>query len=242
MRLFRIQPDEDEWRCGYGFNASHLWHLPGVKCPACGHRRSELGLEYPLLTLPSNLDPSPYQIPGPVTPLRFDQLVNPLRSLLDPALPLYPGADFGALHGTAHGKHGDFTWHYWTLLISPVALEKLRQNGIATLSTASPTIVFRGKSPFAHLELQIEPRVSIAPGSFLPGEFRKCTSCGRISATGSRFDISGEHKLLNGSISTRHDLLRMREFPTHIYATDRFRQASQSLGLSNIAFAEVELV
>jgi len=239
MKIFELNPDEDNWRHAYGFEARHRWGLPGLKCPACGKTGGEVGIEYPLLELPPGLDPEPYRSGWPVKLERFRELMLPLRPLVGASLPLAPGTDFGPLESTAYGRHGDFTWRLATLLISPRALTRLEKNGIATLVPVPTRLRPKGKAPFLHLELYLEARASVVPEDFPHGTLNPCPTCGWFSVEGSDFDKWGTYRVVRSSLPPHLDLFRLREFPGHILASERFVEASTRLGLTNITFSEV---
>ena len=239
MKIFEVNRDEDNWTQRYEIRARHKWTLPGVKCSVCGCTWGANGLNYPSVLLPPGLDEKLYQSHWPVKLEKLKELIMPLRNVIDQSLDLKPGTEFGPLCGTASGKHGDFTWaQVRTLLISPSALTRLIDSGITTLRTVSTNILSRGKVPFSHLEVDLEPRASLSLDGFPPS----CDGCGRVFVDGTEFEKWNSYKILRSSIPGNHDLFRMREFSSYIFATERFVLAVERLRLTNIRFVEVEII
>lgn len=249
MRLFEIRPDPD-YPHNYYLNASHRWGLPGVKCDVCGWRGGgRVGLAYPKLTLPAGLDPKPYLKRWPVSPARLQELIAPLRPLLDPSLPIEDGTEFGPVCGTGYGKFGDFTWlNSWTPFISPEALEKLRACGIGNLSTQPAEIKLRGKRQFEHLELCLEPRVKLDPAYSATAGLERCGVCGKFlpqpppptREEGVR-QVCERPVVLGDSFPKGLHLVRVLEWPAKILATEQFVNCVRELKLTDITFEEVQV-
>jgi uncharacterized double-CXXCG motif protein len=247
MKLFEVREDEESGY-DYDFNAAHRWSLPGVRCDACGWSGTTVGIAYPRLTLPPELDPAPYQSHWPVSPSRLRELIAPLRPLLDPTLPISDCTEFGPVCGTGRGKFGDFVWlNPWTPFISPAALEKLRTCGIDNLTTQPAEIKLRGSRQFDYLELCIEPRVELDPAHSPTVRLKPCPICGHLppqpipAMREERLRQESETPIVLGKSFPREvDVASTREVG-FILATERFVNCVLELKLTDITFREIQV-
>ena len=183
--LFQIRPDDDSWGRihNYVIKAEHRWQLPLVQCGACGCTWGET-IAYPAVDLARFPDQKTFTQKGPVMLSEFLQLRSRIQALLARNVLVPPYVQLGPLVGTTFGRHGDFTWvNSWTPLIAPEALEKLMQSGVSGLIPVRTEIRARGKKPFCHLELQVEPHLTLAERC-MKRDRPNCKACGSSGIRG----------------------------------------------------------
>ncbi len=137
------------------------------------------------------------------------------------------------------GKHGDFAWGSGSvILIAPPVCEALTESCVKGLVTVKTNVVPKGKRPFIHLELVLEPAVSMS----LNGFPEPCAGCGWLDTSGTDFEKWDDYELLGATIPPELDLFRMKEYPGYIFATEKFVREAQRLQLTGVKFTEVCIV
>ena len=230
MKLFRVTETHP---LGRGIDAGHPFGLPGVTCDSCGTTWATTGVEYPTV----NAAPLANRL-GDATPVplaQFKALTTEVRTALGTDLYLRPGTTFGALRGKFTRKLSDIEWLVpWTLLASDAALEQLRSAGISL--RAAPTEL-RGKTGTAPVitlhEVEIPPLARLHDEMGRPAD---CEVCGYKKVPWpERIVIRGT------TVPADAPLVRVRDFPTLIIASEAFVAAARALRLPNLAFEDVDV-
>jgi uncharacterized double-CXXCG motif protein len=234
INLFHIQSDDVNWGKFYNddITASRICGLPGVKCSTCGQTWAMIGVNYPKVD-PSVLPSSKrYTKPWPVDIETFEMLRDQIIPLVPEGLPLPPGTEFGPLEGRIKGKPGDFAWvNSWTLLIQQQKYYTLTSSNLK-LPEVAITHLKKGEQ-FALLEFQIEPLAHLAQSAYESDEPDRCSRCGRENRKVKEVIVDRK------SIPTNNDMFRVRDFPTYILVTEKFRNTVSDLNLTNITFAQI---
>ncbi|MCP3139249.1 SitI6 family double-CXXCG motif immunity protein [Pyxidicoccus xibeiensis] len=238
MRFYRIDGDPASRYTGNLRNAAHRWGLPGVEpCALCGTGGGWLGIQYPRVDL-SGLPGAELRCLSDPWPVPFDEFVR-LRELVRPRVPkeavLVPGTCLGPLTGTGSGSFGALHIPDWTLVVRRDAFELLREAGVAGLQGCPPEVRFRGKSPPELLELQVLPHGRLHPDC-LPLRNPPCSRCGSEGAV----SLPERYWLSETSLPTDVDVFRLVDFPTLLFATERFVDAARRLALDGGVFQELE--
>jgi hypothetical protein len=111
----------------------------------------------------------------------------------------------------------------------------LRSAGLQLPIGVPPLISFRGKETPELLELELEMHARI----FLPSSIaavQPCPACGRIASS-----LPARIVVDQKSVPLALDIFRGQNFPTLIFATERFAKVVRSMRLTNIMFSEVAL-
>ncbi|GMU07442.1 MULTISPECIES: SitI6 family double-CXXCG motif immunity protein [Corallococcus] len=214
--------------------AERAWTLPGVECPTCGETWS--GQQ----TLPTvDVTDLPQQgllrEPRVVPYAEFTALTAGLASRLPRGLVPEPGMQLGPLRGSARGTFGPLTTQDgWDLLVRGDALTRLQQGGLKGLVPVRMELEGLGPEalPLYELELPIAGRLD--PADVLEGP--RCQTCGWREVR-----ISPEHALEVDSLPDDLDVFLPANATTYLMVTERFVQAAQRLGPSDLMFREVPL-
>lgn len=237
MRVFDCNQDESSKELtDYGVEGTHKWHLPGVKCPACGATWATTGIEYPTVDISNEPFAREYESPSPVPLDELEKLKSRIRSRFPAEATLLPGTEFGKFSGKASGRFPDFVYSSpWMLLIRRDAYAQLCTKNLRLPAAIAPQLRLRKNQTHDLLELEILPLCSYAPASFLPNG-DPCGSCGRV---GRQIDVP---IVSRDSIPLDADLFRPQNFPTYILGTERFEQAVRELELTGISFQELKII
>ncbi|ATB46847.1 double-CXXCG motif protein [Corallococcus macrosporus] len=218
-----------------GFDATHKWRLPGVKCHVCGVTWGGAGHQYPEVDLSALPEQSRFVKPWPIPVPELEALRALIRPLLPSGVAIPPGTHLGPLEGTATGKlgpltsQGDIMW-----VVRRDALERLQAEGVTGLLGCRTELRFRQKEPPALLELQIEPRGRLHPDC-LPSDLAPpCDACGRVALR-----LPDAPFLDAASLPTDRDVFRVGNYSTVIVCTERFMETVHRLGLEGMAFREL---
>jgi len=234
--LFKLMPDHTEDRGkhrGY-IEAAHAWRLPNIECPDCHEIWGIIGVEYPCSEPPGGL--SRKYRPRVSTLDEFKCLRDSLAPRLPPGVPAPPGTEFGPLIGRIRGSIlSDLNWlRPWTLLIRRRVLRLLEKQGVVVSCNSVPQLGARSEADDGFVEIQIEPLASLIEGSFIGDRASVCATCGRDNRRLRQPIVQGS------SLPMPVDLVRAKNFPTLIIATERFVAAVEELQLENLLFEELE--
>jgi uncharacterized double-CXXCG motif protein len=167
----------------------------------------------------------------------FERLREQVRPLVPPGVPLWPGADFGPMNGSAQGEFGPLVLaHPWTLLMQREPLDRLQAEGLKGLKGFRTELRFRKKNPPVLLEMELLPR-----GRFhaecLPERPLRCPKCERENIQWQERPV-----LDAASLPEDLDLFRFADFGTMIIGTERFVETVRRLGYEqDIVFHELPL-
>ncbi|MFP2908045.1 double-CXXCG motif protein [Pyxidicoccus sp. 3LFB2] len=218
-----------------GFDATHKWRLPGVRCHTCGATWASAGHQYPAVDLSQLPERREFEKARPEPFGEFARLRELVRPLAPPDAPLPPGTHLGPLVGLVSGKLGPFTSLgdvLWVVLRD--ALERLQAEGVRGLSGCPTELRFRQKNPPELLELQIEPHGRLHPDCIPPDVPPPCPTCGWVY-----FRLPDEPMLDAASLPSELDLFRVGDYSTVIVGTERFMEAVRRLELDGITFHEL---
>lgn len=239
MNFFIISPDKKNWGEKYNDDivARRTWCLPGVRCSECGNTWAMIGVDYPLVDLSFLPDENLQSYkPRVVSVEEYVQLRNLVAPLVSIGLPLPPGTGLGPLSGKGVGKCGDFAWpNSWTLLVKSGTYQRLQESNLRLPLVSVPQIKVKGNNELDLLELQIEPRVNLAPSSYTIPEPRICPKCGRDDRKVKKLILD------RNTIPTDLDLMRIVNYSTYIVISERFRDTVNQMKLSNICVENVEV-
>ncbi|NVJ09104.1 hypothetical protein HUW63_28210 [Myxococcus sp. AM001] len=219
-----------------GFDATHKWRLPGVRCHTCGATWSSAGHQYPAVDLSQLPERREFEKARPEPFPEFERLRELVRPLAPPHAELPPGTHFGPLVGPASGKFGPFTSLGDVLwVVRQDALERLQAEGVSGLLGCRTELRFRQKDPPALLELQIEPHGRLHRDCLPPEVPPPCATCGWVY-----FRLPDEPILDAASLPPALDLFRVSDYSTVIVGTERFMNAVRRLELDGITFRELQ--
>lgn len=237
MELFSIKPDDTNWGKLYNDDlvARYSWHLPGVHCPVCGNIWATIGVIYPLIDFTGNPLGKQLEKPRPEELEVFEQLQAAVRVYVPDELPLPPGTDFGPMRGRVTGKFGDFVWpNLWDFAVRVEAYQKLTSTGLRLPEPSLPDLQEKVKGKLYHL--QIIPMGKMSSQAYEDPDKPICQRCGRDSRKYKKTVIAME------SIPSEVDMFRIGNFPTKIIVSEKFKDAVEKLGLTNISFEKIEIV
>ena len=237
MEFFNIDPDDANWRKLHNDDlvAHYSWHLPGVRCPICGDTWATIGVIYPLIDFSGNPLGKQLEKPRPEELEVFEQLQAAVRALAPDELPLPPGTDFGPMHGRVTGKFGDFVWPApWDLVMRVEAYEKLAAAGLRLPEPSFPNLQEKVRGQLVHL--QIIPMGRMSSQAYENPDKPICPRCGRDSRKYIKTVIEMD------SIPREVDMFRIGDFPTMIIVSEKFKEITERLGLTNISFEKIEVV
>lgn len=222
-------------RGGGGFDGTHPWGLPGVRCHACGVTWSDVGHDYPCVDLSGLPERREFEKARPEPFAEFARLRELVRHLVPANAELPPGTSFGPLKGRASGRFGSFASQGDILwLVRQDAMEGLQAAGVQGLVGCRPELRFRQKDAPALLELQIEPRGRLHPDCIPPETPPPCETCGRHA-----FSLPEAPVLDAASLPNDLDLFRVGNFATVVIGSERFMNAVSQLALDGISFREL---
>ncbi|MBN8230586.1 hypothetical protein JYK02_24025 [Corallococcus macrosporus] len=236
MRFYEVdivRPDLPRRWTGH-LQTERTWTLPGVECPTCGETWS--GQQ----TLPTvDVTDLPQQgllrEPRVVPYVEFMALTAGLASRLPRGIAPEPGMQLGPLRGSAEGIFGPLTTRDgWDLLVRKDALSQLQQEGLNGLIPARVEVEGLGPEAPALYELEFHIAGRLDPSDVLEGS--PCPSCGWREVR-----ISPEHALEADSLPKGLDVFLPANATTYLMVTERFVQAAQRLGPSDLVFREVPL-
>lgn len=236
MELYDISLDRKNWGKLYNDDmvAEQPWGLPGVHCSVCGQTWAITGVSYPLIGLSENPLGKQLEKARVVEFEIYESLRDSIKQYAQIGLPLPPGTTFGPLKGKIKGRFGDFVWrHLWDPLIRIEAYQKLVSVGLHMPATSSPIVQEKFMNQLFHL--QIEPHGYLSPRSYVNPDIPSCPRCKR---DGRKLE---KVVMVKESIPNHLDIFRIGNFPTYILVTERFKDAVDQLGLTNILFEKVEL-
>jgi uncharacterized double-CXXCG motif protein len=230
-RFFEIQENQ---ALGYSadVNAAHKWGLPGVICPECRTTWAGGAKTYPSVDLTPIASLADFETPRPEPLVEYERLRELVRPLLPPGAIVEPGAGFGPLQGTGHGRFGAFASPSpWWLLVQRGALEKLQAEGLRGLKGCRLNVRFRQRNPPELLELELLPAGRLHEDCLPPGRPPPCKRCGR------RGGSLPPSRILDAAHAPAHlDIFRLADFSSVMVCTERFAEACQRLGLDGITF------
>ena len=222
------------------------WGLPGIdNCPSCHITGGSIGVEYPAIDISSISNLKPYLNAWAVPLKRLEELREAIRKFFPPELPLPPGAEFGTITGRALAKPGDFAWaRMWTPLISESARKSLEAE-IGPIKAVPAELKFRGKFSATYYALHIAQYARLHDSCVANRE--SCPTCGNYKTfligplTRNPVELGKQMKIDGTSIPAGSHIFRIREFKTFIIVTEAFKNAVTRLGLSDIAFIEMNV-
>lgn len=236
MELYKISPDDENWGKVYNDDlvAYYPWHLPGVHCPECDQKWAEVGLSYPLVDLSKSPLGKQLKKARNAKLDVFEMLQDAAKQYVPIGLPLLPGTAFGPLKGKIKGRFGDFVWRQsWDLLIRVEVYQKL---AAAELHLPEPVVpILQEKVQGQLFHLQIQAHGYLSHRSYVDPDTTICPRCKRDTRKIKKIIMMKE------SLPTHLDVFRIGDFPTKILVTERFKDAVDQLGLTNILFEKVEL-
>ncbi|WP_164017785.1 double-CXXCG motif protein [Pyxidicoccus trucidator] len=231
-RFFWLREDK---AVAAGFDATHKWRLPGVRCHTCGATWASAGHQYPAVDLSQMPERREFEVARPEPFREFARLRELVRPLAPPNAPLPPGTHLGPLVGLASGEFGPFTSLGDVLwVIRRHALERLQAEGVRGLLGCRTELRFRQKNPPELLELQIEPHGRLHPDCIPPDVPPPCPTCGWVY-----FRLPDEPILDAASLPPELDLFRVGDYSTVIVGTERFMEAVRRLEPGGITFHEL---
>ena len=232
MRLFEIRPDDSS---DYVVEANHRWGLPGVKCDACGATWSNVGVAYPAVDLSALPNANRYTNFRPVPWNEFEQLRAPILELLPKGAIAPPGTEFGPLVGRVRGALPDLVWRdTWTLLSRPDVLSRLSREGLEVPRGVKAEL--EGGPQRDLIELQLEPRATLAACCLPLGVPAACSVCGRRGIKRPR-----ELVVERSSVPENLDFFRLSDLTTAILASEKAVKTLTELRLTGFHIAEVSL-
>jgi uncharacterized double-CXXCG motif protein len=238
MKLFTILPDKKNWGNAYSDDiiARRAWSLPGVECSECGNTWALIGVDYPLVDISQlAVDDSTFK-PRAAPVEEYLKLKDLVAPFLTKGIQIPPGTGLGPLVGKGTGKCGDFAWpNSWTLLIKQSTYQGLQSMDLRLPSVAIPQIEFNKNSGCDLFEFQIEPQAYLASESYDAPEPRICPRCGRDDRKVQKLVID------KSTIPTDSDMYRIKNFPTYILVTERFKDTVIQLNLTNIIFEDIKI-
>ncbi|RKH98223.1 hypothetical protein D7Y04_25080 [Corallococcus sp. AB038B] len=236
VKFFEVHPAEGPRFTGY-INGVHRWGLPGGLCPVCHASPGGLGEAYPSVDL-SGWAHRQELVEARQVPLEeYERLRELVRSQVPFDAPLFPGAEFGLLTGKASGKWGAIHLpEPWTLVMRRDALELMREEGIA-LRASKMDLRFLGRAEVELLEIEVHPRGRVHDSCFPEGRERPCERCGRQGGSYPNEPILDGHTLPRDQ-----DLFRLTDYTTILFATERFVEVAERLGLEGVVFKEIPVL
>jgi uncharacterized double-CXXCG motif protein len=235
MRLYELDPGDINLQKGT-YNAGYKWKLPGVSCPMCKAIWGGAGTHYPAVDL-SELSEARKYLKARLEEdfEEYERLRDQVRSLLSPDYPLEPGATFGPLVGKARGPFSAFVHQYSDiLLVQPEALEVLQKAELRGLQPCRTELRFSPKGVAELLDLHIEPRGLLHANCIPRSAPPQCPKCGRRG-----FSLPREPILDAASLPKDLDLFRLRNFPTVLIVTERFKDAVERFELDGLTFRQL---
>jgi uncharacterized double-CXXCG motif protein len=234
MRFYWLRADTRTPHTGE-VDAAPRWHLPGVRCSACGATWADAAAAYPCVDISSNPQRAELEKPRPEPSAEFERLRELIRPLIPRGALLPPGTGLGPAVGTARGSFGAFCFDTpWALFIRREALDALRQADLRGLQAARAELRFRQKNPPELWELQFESHGLLHPDCLPPDRAAPCPRCGRDA-----FTRPEEPVLDLASLPEHLDLLRLAHCSTLLIVTERFAHAVRRLGLGGIELREL---
>ena len=237
MDYFNIQPDDANWGKLYNDDliAHFIWHLPGVHCPVCGDIWAIRGVIYPLMGFTGNPLGKQLEKPRAEELEVFEQLQAAVRVYVPDELPLPPGTRLGPMRGRVTGKFGDFVWpNLWDFVMRVEAYQKLASTGLRLPEPSLPDLQEKVKGKLYHL--QIIPMGKMSSQAYEDPDKLICPRCGRDGRKYKKTVIEMD------SIPRGVDMFRIGNFPTKVIVSERFKEVSERLGLTNISFEKIEVV
>ena len=236
MELYEVSPDLENWGKLYNDDlvAKYPWGLPGVHCPVCDQKWGMIGGLYPLVDLSGTPIGKQLEKARNVELEIFEALRDAVKPYAPVSLPLPPGTEFGPVKGKVKGKFGDFVWrHLWDPLIRVEAYNRLASVGLHLPGAVAP--ILQEKVQGQLFQLQIEPHGYLSPKSYVDPETPICPRCKR---DGRKLD---KIVMVRESIPTHLDMFRIGNFTTIILVTQRFKEAVNRFGFTNILLEEVAI-
>jgi uncharacterized double-CXXCG motif protein len=137
--------------------------------------------------------------------------------------------------GTARGPFSAFINIYGdTVLVRPDTLELLQQQGLCGLRGCRTELRFSPKGVPELLDLHVEPRGLLHPDCIPRSTPPPCPKCGRRG-----FSLPDEPVLDVASLPEDLDLFRLRNFPTMLVVTERFKDTVERFELDGLSFREL---
>lgn len=239
MKFYKADEDRSLGYTGR-LDAVNKWCLPGVHpCATCGVGGGSPWLSYPcadLCSLP------PHELrklsdPWPVPREEFRRLRELVRPLAPSWALLEPGAQLGPCTGKGSGRFGQlFMQDSPTLFIREDALARLRAAGVRGLQGGPVDVRFRGKSPPALLELQLELHGLLHPDCLPPEREPPCPECGTPGFDWPQVAIHDA-----ASLPTDVDVFRHKQNWASVIVSERFVEAAHRLELDGVTFHELEI-
>lgn len=232
MLVFRITRDDSVWGPAhlYAVEASRRCGLPGVHCPSCG-TWAVTGVAYPTIDWLRVAAVLPEPFPSPVPLDEYRQLAELVVRATGRNIHLYPGTEFGPLHGSATGDVGDFAWvNRWTPLISGSSLRIVRCRGIAIPTVLADLRLEGVAEPFYDIEAAPTARVhrDQRPAA--------CPMCGRIKSI-----PVDDIVLEKNSLDRNAQIQRILEMPTLLVVSGDLAQAMLDMRLRDVLLHEVSV-
>lgn len=232
--FFHLQPD-DASGPRYDLDATHRWHLPGVRCSLCGARWGHVGLSYPEVSLAGTRLDRKLRDPEPVGDRALEELRSELRSLTDRSYPFLPPATgFGPLEGDAKGSAPDLAWvGAWYVACATKTAEALLKQSIRIAEPQPAAIQCSWADWRSAVEL-IAPAVDcLSIDSYETPPSGPCVSCGRRSGRLSSLVVR------RAAVPLDIDLFRAYPESAVLIATERFRSAATNLGWRGIRWETI---
>jgi uncharacterized double-CXXCG motif protein len=232
--IYEIDYDADHYPIGNaGIYGRYAAGLPGVICDSCGVTWASSGYKYPQVRQEHLRGLGDFSRRRPVSVPVFNLMRDSVAPLLPPGTPLAPGTKFGVISGTL-GIATDLSRLIGSYFLSATAYDRLKAEGIRLpRGHIANLVIKRTREPACMLELELPPTVRFAATQSRQTAPLPCNACGRL-AIETPWDVT----LLGQSIPRDIDMFRGYDGPNRVFVTNRFREAAEALGLTNITFRE----
>ncbi|WP_375756499.1 double-CXXCG motif protein [Corallococcus exercitus] len=235
MRFYQLQrPASSAPRHWNGsLSAEHLWSLPGVECPTC-HETWSGQFTLPSVDLSSLSEHELLQEPRVEPYAEYTRLASHVQPFLPSGLSPEPGMQFGPLRGTSCGSWGPVSARVgWEVLVTQEALRHLRAVGLRGLVPVRAELQGLNAGVVLY-ELELPVRGLLHRDAVMTGP--QCPTCGWYEVR-----ISPEPWLDGDALPHDVDLFRPTNGTTYTFVTERFVEAIQALGPSDVTLREVRV-
>ncbi len=221
----------------YYVDGTHKWSLPGVTCPSCRRYWGAIGVTYPSVDLAQIQNEVEYRKPRNVALSEFHRMQENVHALFGKNYYLPPGTELGCFEGKIKGLPQDFIWlNSWTLLVMKNAWERLTDSPL----NLPPTTASQLRS-LDRLSLEIlEPELALSGDIILPERDKReaqCVVCGyKFLKLPNKIVLAGK------TLITENDIYRCSNFPTLIFATEKFKVVCEGLKIQDVSFQKIEIV
>lgn len=231
MRCFKLTWDVD------AIDGGSKWSMPTPVCPMCARRGGNRGFHYHWLDLNAfsgELDLSLLDGTNrnPLEWAQYEQLRERLSRLASGLQPLPPGTRLGPVVGKVFGKTDFGGPDFRIVCVRERSFVALKEVGVEGMEVAKTELrgYKRGDSPFLLL---------VAPRSAELAEHcvgRSCPAC-------LLFELPpGKIAVRQDSISAHQPVVRLRQHPAIVLASEKFFESVQTVRLTGLSFEPVEVL